>query len=128
MIVGTGTDLVDVERLGTRLAKVPGLARRLFTEAELEHCAGRPASLAARFAAKEAVLKALGSALSRAGASAPPGWSLRQIEVPSPPGTPPVLVLGGGVLEASRRLGVRRWHVSLSHTGGLAQAFVVAED
>lgn len=127
MIVGTGTDLVDVERLGTRLTEVTGLAQRLFTGTELEHCAGKPESLAARFAAKEAVLKALGSALSRAGSPAPPGWSLRQIEVSSPPGAPPVLVLGGVVLATSRRLGVRRWHVSLAHTGGLAQAFVVAE-
>ena len=94
MIVGIGTDLVAIERLEGRLASVPALAGRLFTPRERAACAGRAACLAGRFAAKEAVLKALGSARAEAGRPAPEGWRYTDIEVVSAPG---LLELAGRV-------------------------------
>ena len=65
--------------------RVPGLRERLFTPAELAACQGLAASLGARLAAKEAVLKALGSAYAELGLNAPPGWEYKEIEVTSTP-------------------------------------------
>lgn len=129
--MAVGTDVVEVERLRARLAKTPALATRLFTPRERELCPSHlPQSLAARLAAKEAVLKALGSALTAtppALTPEPPAWRLTDIEVPAPPGTPPVLALHGPTARLADALGIRRWHLSLAHDGGLALAFVVAE-
>ncbi|MEN3535569.1 holo-ACP synthase [Microbispora sp. ZYX-F-249] len=115
MIVGIGVDVVEVARLGAALERTPGLRRRLFTEAEgalaLE-------SLAARFAAKEAVAKALG---------VPPGLRHLDAEVVAGGRGRPELRITGRAAEVARDLGVRRWHVSLSHDGGMAVAYVVAE-
>ena len=114
-IVGVGVDVVDVARLERVLARTPRLAARLFTDAEL----GRPvASLAARFAAKEAVAKALG---------APGGLRWRDAEVVSGERGRPRLALHGGVAEEAAAQGIRVWHLSLSHDGGIATAVVVAE-
>lgn len=131
VILAAGTDIVDVGRLGARLGSTPALARRLFTPAELKLCGQRTDSLAARLAAKEAVLKALGSALDQA----PPqvralsqgAWRLRDIEVVSAPGSAPRLELHQVASQVAAGLGVRRWHLSLAHDGGRALAFVVAE-
>lgn len=108
MIVGIGTDVCLVSRLEQALRRTPALAARLFTDAE----AGLPpASLAARFAAKEAVAKALGR---------PPGARWRDAEVRRrPDGAPDLHVAGYEHLT---------WHVSLAHDGDLATAFVIAED
>ncbi len=125
MLIAVGTDLVDVARLADRLARSPALARRLLTPRERE--ATRTDSLAARVAAKEAVLKALGSALQETGRETPAGWRMTDIEVVSSPGTPPRLVLSGVAEHTARSLGIARWHLSLSHDAGLALAFVVAE-
>ena len=73
--------MVDVARLAARLKAAPGLGRRLLTDAEAAACGGRARAVAARLAAKEAVLKALGSALADAGLAAPAGWRYRDIEV-----------------------------------------------
>ena len=127
MIVGIGTDLVDVARFEARLRAVPALAKRVLTDREREACAARPASLAARFAAKEAVLKVLGSALAQRGRQAPSGWSYRDIEVVSAPGRPARLALHGVVAGLAAELGASRWHLSLSHDGGAATAVVLAE-
>ena len=115
MIVGIGVDLVDIARLEQALRRTPALAARLFTEGER---AAPPASLAACFAAKEAVAKALG---------APGGLSWHDCEVVSDPDGRPWLTVSGTVADAARGLGVRRWHVSLTHDGGVSVAFVVAE-
>ena len=125
MLIAVGADLVDVARLEDRLARCPALARRLLTPHERE--ATRTESLAARVAAKEAVLKALGSALEPAGREVPSGWRMTDIEVVSAPGTPPRLVLSGVAEHTAQSLGIARWHLSLSHDAGLALAFVVAE-
>lgn len=115
MIVGVGVDLVDVGRFAAVLERTPRVSARLFTPNER----GRPvASLAARFAAKEAVAKALG---------APPGLRWVDVEIGADVAGRPLVYAGGTVAQAADRLGVRGWHVSLSHDGGTAIAMVVAE-
>lgn len=115
MILGIGVDVVDVARFRAVLERTPALRERLFTEAE------RPLpddSLAARFAAKEAVAKALG---------APAGLGHREAEIHRHPSGRPELRVSGRVAEVAYELGVKRWHVSLSHDGGVAVAYVIAE-
>ncbi len=115
MILGIGVDVVDISRMDEALRRTPALASRLFTEGER---GGAPASLAACFAAKEAVAKALG---------APAGPALGRCRGRARPGGPPELAVRGTVADAAGRLGVRRWHVSLTHDAGISMAFVVAE-
>ena len=115
MIVGVGIDVVDLERFARSLERTPGLAVRLFTEDERRLPAR---SLAARFAAKEALAKALG---------APRGLRWTDAEVRRDPNGRPILHVEGTVAEAAARLGVGAWHVSLSHDGGVAVAVVIAE-
>ena len=115
MIVGVGVDVVDVPRFRAQLERTPALRARLFTEDERDLPLR---SLAARFAAKEAVAKALGS---------PGGMRWRDCEVVMGPDGAPGLVLTGTVAEAARARGINSWHLSLSHDGGLAIAMVVAE-
>jgi holo-[acyl-carrier protein] synthase len=115
VIVGIGVDVVDVERFRASLERTPGLRGRLFTDAE----AGLPVeSLAARFAAKEAVAKALGASA---------GLTWHDCEVVRRDGGRPELVLRGTVEAAAAARGVARTHLSLAHDGGLATAYVVLE-
>jgi holo-[acyl-carrier protein] synthase len=115
VIVGVGIDIVDVARFDRSLQRTPRLADRLFTPVERE----LPAlSLAARFAAKEAVAKALG---------APGGLRWHDAEIARVDDGRPALTVRGTVEQAATKLGVHRWHISLSHDGGLAVAMVVAE-
>ncbi|WP_422773198.1 holo-ACP synthase [Plantactinospora sp. WMMC1484] len=121
MIVAVGIDVVLVDRFARALARTPLLADRLFTEAERVTGAGGPRSaesLAARFAAKEAVAKALG---------APVGLHWHDCEVVADPDGRPWLTVSGTVAAAATERGVERWHLSLSHDGGIASAMVVAE-
>lgn len=115
MIVGVGIDVCDIARFATALTRTPGLGRRLFTAAELTR---GTASLAARFAAKEAIAKALG---------APGGLSWQDAEILSDTGGRPLLTVRGTVAERARVLGVSGWHLSLSHDAGIASALVIAE-
>ena len=115
MIVGVGVDVCDVARFESSLRRSPELRQRLFTEGERSQ---PPHSLAARFAAKEALVKALG---------APTGLGWHDAEVVSQPSGRPVLVLRGSVLAVADSLGVSRAHLSLSHDAGIATAFVVLE-
>lgn len=113
-VVAVGVDLVSVERFAAVLARTPSVGPRLLTDAER---AGRDvASLAARFAAKEALAKALG---------APGGLRWHDAEVVTGEHGEPGLVVRGTVAEAAARRGIAGWRVSLSHDGGLAVAFVV---
>ncbi len=114
-IVGVGVDVVDVARLARALQRTPGLADRLFTDAERDRAVE---SLAARFAAKEAVAKALG---------APGGLRWREAEVVSGERGRPHLAVHGAVAQEAEAQGIRTWHLSLSHDGGVATAVVVAE-
>ncbi len=102
-------------RFAATLERTPNLRARLFTDAERELPLR---SLAARFAAKEAVGKALGC---------PPGLGHREAEVVRGEHGRPVLRVSGRVAEVARELGVERWHISLSHDGGVAIAYVIAE-
>ena len=115
MIVGVGIDVVDIDRFEEALERTPGLRDRLFTPGE----AVRPlASLAARFAAKEALAKALG---------APVGMAWHDAEVGSESSGRPVLEMRGTVLARANDLGVGSVHLSLSHDAGVASAVVVLE-
>jgi holo-[acyl-carrier protein] synthase len=121
VIIGIGIDVVPVARFATALERTPALAARLFTDAERVTAAGLPRStesLAARFAAKEALAKALG-------AGGGMNWTDAEIETDEA-GRPQVRVRGT-VASRAEALGVTRWHVSLSHDGGIAAATVVAE-
>jgi holo-[acyl-carrier protein] synthase len=121
VIVAVGIDVVLVERFTGALSRTPLLADRLFTEAERTTSAGNPRSaesLAARFAAKEAVAKALG---------APGGLHWHDCEIVSDPDGRPWLTVSGTVAAAAAERQVNRWHVSLSHDGGIASAVVIAE-
>ena len=115
MIIGVGIDVVDVERFTQALARTPQLAERLFTDAEQLLA---PASLAARFAAKEALAKALG---------APVGLLWRDAEVHRGADGRPHLEMHGTVAARAEGLGVRTTHLSLSHDAGIASAVVVVE-
>ncbi len=115
MIAGVGIDVVDVARFVATLERVPALRERLFTPDERELPA---ASLAARFAAKEAIAKALG---------APPGMSWQDATVRRVAGTQPVVEVTGTVLARATELGIARFHLSISHDAGIASAMVVAE-
>jgi holo-[acyl-carrier protein] synthase len=115
VIVGVGVDVVEIERFAAILARRPRLLERLFAPDERGLTV---ASLAARFAAKEAVAKALG---------APAGLAWQDCEVVSAASGRPWLVLRGTVAKAAADAGVRHWHLSLSHDAGIASALVVAE-
>jgi holo-[acyl-carrier protein] synthase len=122
VIIGVGIDVVPVERFGESLSRTPALRTRLFTPDELVTDAGgeRSAeSLAARFAAKEALAKALGAGGGMV-------WTDAEIRTDAD-GRPSVVVRGTVAQRASER-GVTRWHVSMSHDGGIASAVVIAED
>ena len=114
-VIGVGIDVVDIERFGESLERTPGLRERLFCADE----ADRPlASLAARFAAKEAMAKALG---------APAGMAWHDAEVVSENSGRPLLTIRGSVRARADELGVASVHLSLSHDAGIASAVVVLE-
>ena len=115
MIVGVGIDVVDVARFVDTLHRVPGLRARLFTPEEREM---PETSLAARFAAKEAIAKALG---------APGGMSWQDATVRRVLGAQPVVEVVGTVAAAAATAGVDRFHLSISHDAGIASAVVIAE-
>ena len=124
MIIGVGTDLVSVPRLRQAVNRRDRLLDRLFTEAEVVECRRRadPAPhLAARFAAKEACLKALQTGMGG-------GIRWREVEVAGGGGEVPRLVLRGAAAARAAALGVRQTHLSLAHEGEYALAFVVATD
>src|SRR5262245_39915826 len=121
MIVALGIDVVLVDRFVRALERTPLLAERLFTESERLTQTGHartPESLAVRFAAKEAVAKALG---------VPTGLHWHDCEIVTDPDGRPWLTVSGTVAAAAAERGIARWHLSLSHDGGIASAVVVAE-
>ena len=126
-VVGVGIDAVDVERFRRVLGRRPGLAARVFTDgerADATRSGDAVERLAARFAAKEATMKALGRGIG--------SFALRDVEIrrsgaPGPRGGAPSLHLSAGAAALARECNVDRWHVSLSHTAQVAMAVVVAE-
>jgi holo-[acyl-carrier protein] synthase len=124
MIVGIGLDVVETDRIARILAEHGRQFReRVFTPAELAECRNRrdeAQALAARFAAKEACLKALGTGWRR-------GFTFRDVEVVRMDGGAPVIRLAGGAAARATARGVRAVHVSLTHERGLAAAAVILE-
>lgn len=115
MIVGVGIDVVDIERFAAELERAPGLLERLFTDEERKL---PTSSLAARFAVKEAVAKALAT---------PGDLHWHDCWVPRSDGSAPQLHVTGTVAARAAVLGVARFHLSISHDAGIAAAVVVAE-
>ena len=114
-VIGVGIDVCELDRFAASIERTPALAVRLFTEAERVLPV---ASLAARFAAKEALAKALG---------APRGMEWHDAEVIREESGRPLLEIRGTVLAQAEALGVHHIHLSLSHDAGIASAMVVLE-
>lgn len=125
MVIGLGTDLIEIERIEQSVKRFgDAFLRRVFTPGEIAYCQRKKnsaESLAARFAAKEAGAKALGTGISRG-----VGW--RDFEVRREPGERPELHLSGRAAAIAAGLGVRRVSLSLSHSRSVSVAVVVAED
>jgi holo-[acyl-carrier protein] synthase len=122
LIVGLGIDLIEVQRVARSTERYGDrFLRRIYHPRELEQTRGeRVQYLAARFAVKEAVFKALGTGWAR-------GIRWVDVEVQNLPSGQPVLLLHGAAAEHARSLGVDRAHVTISHTAGHAAAVVVLE-
>ncbi|MCO4761192.1 MAG: holo-ACP synthase [Myxococcales bacterium] len=132
MILGIGTDIVDIDGFRTQLADpASSFAAGVFTESERVSSAMRPSKdpavhLAARYAAKEAFIKAW--SIGNYGQPPALGWiDLRDIEVVNDRFGRPALRLHGRVADETQKLGALRPHVSLSHDGQVATAFVILE-
>ena len=124
-MIGLGTDLIEIERIERSVERFgERFLERVFTPGEIAYCYAKKASaesLAARFAAKEAGAKALGTGISR-------GVSWKEFEVRRQPGQRPELHLSGRAAEIAAALGVRRVSLSLTHSRAMSMAVVVAED
>ncbi len=120
-VIGIGIDLVDIERFRTSLQRTPSMRTRLFTETELAYVAPKadPApSLAARFAAREAVMKSLGLGLG--------AFGFHEVWVERAESGAPSLVVVGRARELADAAGVGTWHLSLTHSATTAGAYVLA--
>jgi holo-[acyl-carrier protein] synthase len=125
MIVGTGIDIAEVPRIAHSIARYGDrFLRRIFTEGEIQYCeskANRMERYAARFAAKEAAMKALGTGWNH-------GVRWRDVEVRREPGGRPTLVFHGKAAEFAAKLGATHVALSLSHTASEAIAQVILEN
>jgi holo-[acyl-carrier protein] synthase len=125
MIVGTGIDIVEVPRIAQSIERFgERFLKRIFTAAEIRYCqakANRVERFAARFAAKEAGMKAIGTGMRG-------GVSWQDFEVGREPGGRPTMLLRGKAAQVASALGMRRAHLSVSHTAEHAVAYVILED
>lgn len=125
MIVGTGIDIVEVPRIGQSIERFgERFLKRIFTPAEIRYCdakANRIERYAARFAAKEAAMKAIGTGMRG-------GVTWQEFEVGREPTGRPTMLFHGKAAQYATRLGMRRAHLSVSHTEQHAVAYVVLED
>ncbi len=123
MIIGIGCDIIEINRV-EKAVQSESFKKRVFTDAEIAYCGSRGkqqfASFSARFAAKEAVLKALGTGLR--------GGALTEIEVLNDELGCPQMTLTGYHKELAEKKGVKKIHVTLSHSRESAMAYVVLED
>jgi holo-[acyl-carrier protein] synthase len=123
MIVGTGIDIIEVQRVAEKISKNNGFKEKVFSLAEIKYCenvGNRDQSFAARFAAKEAFLKAAGGGLAL-------GYDLFDIEVLGDETGKPILTLKGDFKKLAERSGWKEIHVSLSHVQAMACAVVIIE-
>ena len=123
MIFGIGTDIIEVQRIEEKLDRTEDLKTRLFTQREIDYCQAkrRPGQhFAARFAAKEAFLKAMGTGWSD-------GYAFSDIEIVNDAQGKPELVIHGKAAEFCRARGITGMQVSLSHIRKLAKAVVILE-
>ena len=124
MVIGVGTDLIEIDRMAASIERFgERFLERVFTPGEIAYCMRKKASaesFAARFAAKEAGAKALGTGISR-------GVSWKEIEVRREPGERPTLHWSGRAAERAEAMGVVRTELSLTHSRSTAMALVVVE-
>jgi len=124
MIVGTGIDIAEVPRIAASIERFGDrFLRRIFTEGEIRYCdskANRVERYAARFAAKEAAMKAIGTGWNR-------GVTWHDVEVRREPGSRPTIVFHNKAAEFFRKLGAVRAHLSITHTADSAMAQVILE-
>jgi holo-[acyl-carrier protein] synthase len=121
-VKGIGIDLVDIERFRRSLERTPSMRTRLFTAIELDYVAPKAdpiPSLAARFAAREAVMKALGVGLG--------AFGFHDVWVERAESGAPSLVVTGKAADLAAAAGVSTWHLSLTHSDHVAAAYVIAE-
>ena len=119
---GIGIDLVDIERFRLSLERTPSMRTRLFTAVELEYVAPKAdpiPSLAARFAAREAVMKALGVGLG--------AFGFHDVWVERAASGVPSLMVTNAAADLASAAGVTTWHLSLTHSDHVAAAYVIAE-
>ena len=125
VIVGLGVDITEVPRIAASIARFGDrFLHRIFTDAEIRYCESKPNRIerfAARFAAKEAALKAIGTGWRR-------GVAWRDVEVTREPSGKPTMTFHAKAAEFAANLGVKRAHVSLTHTEQTAMAQVILED
>jgi holo-[acyl-carrier protein] synthase len=121
-VIGIGIDLVDIDRFRASLERTPSMRTRLFTAVELEYVAPKAdpiPSLAARFAAREAVMKALGVGLG--------AFGFHDVWVERADSGMPSLVVTAAAADLASAAGVTIWHLSLTHSDHVAAAYVIAE-
>jgi holo-[acyl-carrier protein] synthase len=121
-MIGIGVDVVEIERFRTSLERTPTMRERLFTASELAYVAPKSdpvPSLAARFAAREAVMKSLGVGLG--------AFGFHDVWVERAESGAPYLAFAGAAADLAASAGVVRWHLSLTHSDLVAVAYVVAE-
>ena len=121
MIVGVGVDAVEIDRFRRSLERTPSMKTRLFTSEELEyvdHHGDPTPSLAARFAAREAVMKAMGVGLG--------AFEFHDVWVQRAESGRPTLAVTGRAEQIADELGVTEWHLSITHTASTAIAYVIA--
>lgn len=122
MIVGIGTDLVEISRIQRAIEKNPRFTQRVYTDQEIQYCRRKAnpwQSFAARFAAKEAVSKALGTGIGPVG--------LKEIEILNQKNGQPVVVLHGNAQTLAAQRKIQHVHISLSHSEAYAIATAVLE-
>ena len=125
-IVGTGIDITEVARIARAIERYgERFLNRIYTPAEIAYCRGKKRnadqSFAARFAAKEAAMKAIGTGLRR-------GVTWHDVEVSREPGGRPTILIHGKAAEFAMKLGMKRAALSLTHTEHEAMAQVILED
>lgn len=126
MIVGTGIDVIDIDRIARSIERYGDhFLRRIYTAGEIAYCQRKrrnaAESFAARFAAKEAAAKALGTGIGF-------GVTWREIEVGREPGGRPLLLLHGRAAQIAGQMGVRNTSLSITHTGTQSWAMVILEN